>query len=96
MTYKNIIKLLKKHKVSTTAAHLATSCDSAWDENEEEIKERHPDMTFDDFCNIADNMWCDCEDNTGLTTIADWVAAWLIGHDEEPDSYSDLYDEYGY
>lgn len=96
MTYENIIKLLKKHKVSTTSVFVATSCNAAWDENKEEIKERHPDMTFDDFCNIADDMWGDCEDGTGLSTIADWVAAWLIDNDEEPDNFCDLYDEYGY
>ncbi len=96
MTYENIIKLLKQHKVSTSSAFVATSCDSAWYDNEEEIKERHPEMTFDDFCNIADDMWGDCDDSTGLSTIADWVADWLINHDEEPESFSDLYDEYGY
>lgn len=96
MTYENIIKLLKKNKVSTHSAFVATSCDSAWDDNEEEIKEKHPDMTFDDFCNIATDMWGDCPDSTGLSTIADWVAAWLIDNEDEPESYCDLYEAYGY
>ena len=96
MTYENIIKLLKKHKVSTSSAFVAVSCDSAWAEYEEEIHEKHPDMTYDEFCNIADDMWCDCDDSTGLSTIADWVAMWLRDNNEELESYSDLYEEYGY
>lgn len=96
MTYENILKLLKEHKVSTNSAYIATSCDAAWDENEEEIREKHPDMTYDDFCNIADEMWGDCDDNTSLTTIADWVALWLIDNDEAPESFYELYQEYGY
>ena len=96
MTYENIIKLLKKNKVNTSNAFVATSCDAAWDENKEEIHKKHPDMTFDDFCNIADDMWGDCEDSTGLSTIADWVASWLIDHKKEPEYYYELYEQYGY
>lgn len=96
MTYTNIIELLKKHKVITSTAFVAVSCESAWEEYKEDILGKHPDMTFNKFCDIANDMWIDCEDSTGLSTIADWVAEWLIDHDEAPDYYSELYDECGY
>ena len=96
MTYENIIKFLKENKINTSAAFVATSCDAAWDVYGNEIQEKHPDMTFNEFCNIADDMWNDCEDSTGLTVIADWVADWLINHDEAPDNFCELFTEYGY
>ena len=90
--YKNILNVLEKEKIDTLDTMVATSCDSAWNDKSDDIKESlgNQDYSYDDFCETCNSIWLDCEDNTGLTTIADMVADYIIEHNCEPENYSDL------
>lgn len=92
MKYIKILELLKKHKVSTYGAMIATSCDRAWKKVEESgVREKLFTLTYDSFCGVCENIWLDCEEDTGLTVIADKVAEYIIDHEVIPDSYNQVY-----
>lgn len=92
MEYTKILELLKKHKVSTYDAMIATSCDGAWKNVEKSgVREKLFTLTYDSFCNVCENIWLDCEEDTGLSTIADKVAKYIIDHEIIPDSYNQVY-----
>lgn len=91
MTYSEILSLLKKNKVDTYDAMVATSCDSAWGTiKHSKIKQAIPSLTYDMFCNTCENLWLDCEEDTGLTAIADLVANYLIIHKRFPEEIIDI------
>ena len=95
MNHEQILNLIKENKIDTGEAMVACSCDEAWENNKENILKKHKDYTYDKFCALVGSMWYDCEDNTGVTVIADWVAQYLSNNKDEPDDYYELYEECG-
>ncbi len=84
--YTNIIKLLTDNGLSTQDAFIATSCDAAYEELDDKT------ISFDDFCDVCNEMWLDCSDDTGLTTIADKVAYYTNDNGGLPEDYEELLD----
>jgi hypothetical protein len=90
MTYSEILRKLEEMgERGTNTAMVATSCDSAYESYEEELREYN--INYDEFCSICEDIWMDCEDNTGITVIADCVAEYICDHDgETPERYVDI------
>ena len=85
------IRVLKENKIDTGIGHIACACDAAWATIvKKEIKE---EVTYDDFCETCQEIWLDCEEGYGVTTLADKVAYYLNRTGELPDAYYDIYDE---
>jgi len=74
-----------------TTVLVACACRNAIDAFEEE--ENIAKTPFEIFCDLASELWLDCEDRTSLCFIADWLVQWIIRHPEDanyPDSYREL------
>jgi hypothetical protein len=92
MNYEDILKLLKRNKIDSIDALVACACDAAWKQESKSIQKKNPKYTFEDFCSDVNEMWLDCDDDTGITRIADWVAEYMEEHKESPESFWELYD----
>ena len=90
MKYENILELLKKHKVSSYRAMVACSCDEAWKTIKESgVLEIIPDFDYEQFCDLCNSVWLSWETGTGLTSIADAVANYIIEMESIPDPGED-------
>lgn len=90
-TYTSILALLKKNKIKTYDAYVATACDEAWNRmKNKKIIDNEPFITYDMFCNTCENLWLDCEDDTGLTAIADMVAGYYANTKTFPEEITDI------
>lgn len=90
MSYSDIIDLLNKNKIETYDATIATSCDSAWGHIAKSKVVKNLLLDFNAFCEICESIWLDCDEDTGLTTIADQVADFIVEHKRVPEEYVDL------
>ena len=86
--YTEILDLLKKHKVDTYHAFVATACDSAWNIITE--NEAKPDITYDEFAEACEAIWIDDIGVTSLTVIADRFADFYFMNDKLPESFEDI------
>jgi hypothetical protein len=84
--YLKIIETLKANGISTQEAFIATSCDTAFGELDDNT------ISFDNFCSVCYDMWLDCNEDTGLTTIADKVAYYTNDNGHLPESFTELLD----
>lgn len=89
-TLNKLKEVFKGEELNGNTIMVATSCDSAYKEyNLSKLKKIK--VSFDDFCDCCNDIWLDCEDGTGLTTIADMVAEYITENKDFPSSYSDVY-----
>lgn len=90
MKYSEILEKLKEVGVTNTfTVMVATSCDSAYKAYRDELE--YYGISYDDFCGTCEDIWMDCEEGTGLTTIADSVAEYICDHaGEKPERYVDI------
>lgn len=94
MIYEEILNKLKEmfkgKGISNDTIMVAVSCDTAYKTyNLKKIKGF--EVSFDVFCICCNDVWLDCEDGTGLTTIADMVAEYIINNKKTPHRYSEVY-----
>lgn len=87
MGYQEILDFLSKNNIDDYKTMVATTCDSAWNGCKNKVSKW---LDFDRFCASCDEMWCDCEDETGLSRIADYVADYAVEHRKLPSSYDGM------
>ena len=88
--YTRTLRTLKENKVDLGIGHIVCGCESAW---KSVVKKGKVGVSFDDFCKACEEVWLDCDDGTGLTTIADKVAYYLKRTGELPCDYDEVYDD---
>lgn len=88
MTHTEILKLLKTNKIDTYDAMIATSCDAAYENLSKKVQKK---LDYDRFCEICDDLWCDCEDPLSVSAIADAVVD-LFEDCKDEDEITDMID----
>ena len=95
---KDITKYAKEHKISTYEIFVTLSCEDDWKLLEKSKKKKiqelikSEELTFDTFCEISDDLWCD-SDGFGLTCIAAAIRGYIEAKGRLPKYLCDLDDE---
>lgn len=85
-----ILVFCKENNIDTNAAFLAGACECAFKTVKEKKGNKNP-LDFDDFCSTCEELWLDWDEmNPGLTTIADYVAAYYNKHHKLPENVWDI------
>lgn len=87
MTKTEILETLKKQGINNYEAMVATSCESAYDRF---TKKQQQKISYDDFCDLCNDLWLDNEGSQGLTTIADCVVDHYKEYKTLPESVMDI------
>lgn len=87
MTKTEILETLKKQGIDKQEAFIATACEAAYKRFSKKQREK---ISYEDFCDLCNDLWLDNEGSQGLTSVADCVVDYYKEYKALPESVMDI------